>query len=199
MLEALPRWDLSLPAARGEEGCVRFCEEFRGEGAVLLAGLLSPCAACERWQLREHLQASLGGKEAPVRVQSSRDNRTFNAVYHRAEDTQIVSVGAMLDATLFAPRSAQPTGGADLQRMYFKGKLSTGLCEDLGELPTAFFGAPDRLGASVAGETTFWVGSPHVVTPLHFDHCHTVIAQALPHLYACCCPPSPAHRSELPV
>ena len=159
-----------------------FRTKYRSQMCVVFPRLLSSWPACQRWAQRSHLEAALGGPQASVRVQTSPNNRVFNAVYHRSADTDVVTVASMLNATLYAQNGrvgAVPTGATQdvARRLYCKLSLSATLTADMGALPKGVFGEPKGLGPAVAGETTFWVGSAGVVTPLHFDHCHTVIAQ----------------------
>lgn len=166
----------------------RFRSDFRSQMSVVFPGLLASWPACSRWAQRTHLEDALGGGAATVRVQTSPNNRIFNAVYHRAEDTEMMDIASVLDATLHAAGAvptehrvaAVPPAPGSARRMYCKLSLSAALSADMGTLPKGVFGQPKTLGPSVAGETTFWMGSQGVVTPLHFDHCHTVIAQVGP-------------------
>ena len=158
--------------------CVEACtaEEFRSryrnKAAVCFRGLVGDWAACQSWRRREHMEAALGGAASTVRAQTSPSN-IFPAVYARnATDTAEIAVSTVLDATLFAPKDGPPP-----PLLYCKLSLAAALRRDVGGLPESVFGEPSKL--STSGETTFWMGSGGVVTPLHFDHCHTVISQVV--------------------
>lgn len=57
--------------------------------------------------------------------------------------------------------------------------------------PTQVFGVQPSSGPTTAGETTFWMGSAGVVTPLHFDRSHALRVKTLD------LPEPPAHAYAL--
>ena len=162
-----------------------FSAEIRGFQPCVFPGLVSHWAACDNvdmWTSRAKLVELLGGDSIERRVQVSPDNRIFPAVYRRSEDTIRMSSSRVADATLIDTHKPQAL------KIYCKCAIPTQLgC--LG-LPESVFGVQKTSGPKTAGETTFWMGSTGVVTPLHFDHCHTVIAQVFGRKRIIVCPPS---------
>lgn len=162
-----------------------FASEIRGFQPCVFPGLVSHWAACDNvdmWTSRAKLVELLGGDFIERRVQVSPDNRIFPAVYRRSEDTIRMSSSRVADATLIDRHEPQAL------KIYCKCAIPTQLgC--LG-LPESVFGIQKTSGPKTAGETTFWMGSTGVVTPLHFDHCHTVIAQVFGRKRIIVCPPS---------
>ena len=162
-----------------------FSAEIRGFQPCVFPGLVSHWAACDNvdmWTSRANLVELLGGDSIERRVQVSPDNRIFPAVYRRSEDTIRMSSSRVADATLIDTHKPQAL------KIYCKCAIPTQLgC--LG-LPESVFGVQKTSGPKTAGETTFWMGSTGVVTPLHFDHCHTVIAQVFGRKRIIVCPPS---------
>ena len=157
--------------------CVEACtaEEFRSryrnKAAVCFRGLVGDWAALETWRQREHMERRWAARPPPC-GRRRRQQHIPGGVRAKPTDTAEVAVSTVLDATLFAPKDGPPP-----PLLYCKLSLAAALRRDVGGLPESVFGEPSKL--STSGETTFWMGSGGVVTPLHFDHCHTVISQVV--------------------
>jgi hypothetical protein len=180
-----------IPVPRAVDcSAVRFATQFRSTMPCVFSGLVSHWPACgdgAMWGRRDKLVELLGGGSSELRVQVSPDNHIFPAVYRRGADTIRMSAAQVADATLFAPPAAEAPA-VEPQKIYCKCSVPTQL-GDHG-LPESVFGVQTTSGPTTAGETTFWMGSAGVVTPLHFDHCHTVIAQVVGRKRVTVCPPS---------
>ena len=151
-----------------------FSSQYRNRLPVVLKGSVAHWPAVRLpWGDRETIAHTLGGAEKEIRVQTSKDGMHFPAVYRRGPDTEASTIGAALGSTIF---SGGETSGCHHRRIYCKLSVPAALSAVTGGLPAAF-GPQPTAGANTAGETTFWMGSGGVITPLHFDHCHTVIAQ----------------------
>ena len=82
------------------------------------------------------------------------------------------AVGAKTGAETDAETGADGAGSAE--RLYCKLPLSEGLQGDIDDVASCLPRA-----RALGGETRFWMSSSGVETPLHFDHCHSVIAQVV--------------------
>ena len=89
-----------------------------------------------------------------------------------SEPADVVDVAEELRLADFQPLDVPPLSVPS----YFMCKLplTPSLLGDLGAIPNALFGAPS---AALRDEKRFWMSTRGAQTPLHFDHCHSVICQ----------------------
>ena len=160
----------SMPSASGCDA-TRFTSQFRNRMPVYLPGLVAGWPACQSWSAdRARLAMRLGGSTTRVPLLRPADGGRLIAAEARAPtDGATVSVSSCLSQTLDAS-----TAHASGPPMMSKLPLTAEVLADLGSVPGSIFGAP---AVAVAGETRLWISSRGSVTPLHFDHCHSVICQ----------------------
>ena len=177
----------------------RFATQYRNRMPVCLRSLVAGWPACSTWNVdRARLVACLGGATCLVPcLRASLNGRSVAAEKRIAEAGSALSVEACLtrvldvndlesrattlDATLIGVSTLcgaddHVHGHADEAAIMCKLSLTAALVADLGEVPHRLFGAPT---IAFHGETRFWLSSAGAITPLHFDHCHSVICQVV--------------------
>jgi hypothetical protein len=174
---AVPMPQLVGPCSTG-----RFEAQFRSRMAVVLRGAASHWPACTTWTDYEALASALGGSGALSSCLTSADNRQFAPAERSGGPTSTamqLPVSVVLGTTTFSPQP--PEDGTALsprsrpypRRLYCKHALTPALGADVAEVG----GLPRA--RSLPGETRVWISSEGSETPLHFDHCHSVIAQVV--------------------
>ena len=169
LLSELMPTPFPMPSVSGC-GAPRFASQFRNRMPVCIPGLVAGWPASSTWSNdRERLTSRLGGASCLVPLLRARcESRTVAAEMRAPEDGATFPVSECLSWALDALGSLPP--------MMSKLPLTRDIVADLGPVPQSIFGAPT---VAAAGETRLWVSSSGSVTPLHFDHCHSVICQVV--------------------
>jgi hypothetical protein len=140
---------------------------------VLLRGAATEWPATTLWRERASLTKMMGGASAIVQCEESASGRFDPS--RRLSTSIALTVGQVLDETLFvdgAAREHHDRPAPRARRLYCKLRLSEKLIGGLGKLPHGLV-----VAAGDALETRFWLGACGNETTLHFDLCHSVIAQ----------------------
>ena len=159
-----------MPQVRGCDAA-RFGSQFRCRMPVCMPGLVAGWPACRAWsEDRARLTMRLGGaaRRVPVLRGSGGGDRTVAAEQRAPADGASLSLSSCLTCALDDAGPGKP--------MMSKLPLTPEALRDLGGVPHSLFGAPS---AAVAGETRLWISSSGSITPLHYDHCHSVICQVV--------------------
>jgi hypothetical protein len=112
------------------------------------------------------LQLALGGAEAACPCDVSKTN--FFKPELTGANVSHTSVCEAVDATVFSNDKTS--------LVYCKRPLSSRLLADLQHLTV--FGVKNKQ-KNLGRATKFWMGGKGVVTPLHYDNCHSVIVQCV--------------------
>ena len=173
-----------MPIVRGCSA-ERFTNQFRNRMPLCLPGLVAGWPASRWWREdRARLCACLGGASSfvPLLKAQGTSGRVVGADLRVPGDGATLTVSSCLSRALdnAASTSTAPP-------MMSKLPLTQAVLADLGSVPDALFGAPS---VALAGETRLWVSSSGSITPLHFDHCHSVICQVVGRKRVTCFSPS---------
>ena len=152
-------------------GAARFGTQFRNRMPVCMPGLVEGWPASRTWtQDRERLTTRLGGPSSrvPHLQASSGGGRMMGTEMHTPLEGATLSLASCLSWALDTTSMTTP--------MMSNLPLTAEMLRDLGSVPQSIFGSPS---VAVLGETSLSVSSPGSITPLHFDHCHSVICQVV--------------------
>ena len=194
---------LSMPCVTGCDA-TRFSSQYRGRMAVCLRALVASWPACTAWANdRQRLIERMDGTRRRVAILPAEGpaGRSVAAdVRMPPQDGATLSVDECLSRALDGVRLDSVTVASTMRSgpeppgdspFVCKLPLTTAMLPDLGSIPGQLFGTP---AAALAGETRFWLSSSGCQTPLHFDHCHSVICQVVGRKRITCFAPCDSHH-----